>query len=213
MGVTLAPDVLAYLLLVGAVAVLRFVELAVSARNRRTLVAAGATPVAERHFGWMAALHAAVLIGAAGEVVWLQRPLLPALAIPALVCVVGATYTRWWVIQTLGRHWNVGIMDSPRHAVVDTGPYRWVRHPNYTAVFVELAALPLVHTAWITAALGSLAHLFVLRARIGAEDRMLLSSPVYVAAMGTKPRFIPFLPADLPTSPPAASPPKSARDA
>jgi methyltransferase len=74
---------------------------------------------------------------------------------------------------------------------VDSGPYRWVRHPNYTAVFVEMLALPLVHSAWITAAAGGLAHLFVLRARVAAEDRVLLASADYVARMGSKPRFLP----------------------
>ena len=58
-------------------------------------------------------------------------------------------------------------------AVVGDPDYRWIRHPNYVAVFVELLALPLVHTAWITAALGAVAHLFVLRARIRIEDRVL----------------------------------------
>ena len=95
------------------------------------------------------------------------------------------------MIQTLGPHWNVGVMDSTRQGVVDTGPYRWVRHPNYTAVFVELLALPLVHTAWITAALGGVAHLFVLRARVAAEDRVLLANADYAARMGRKPRFFP----------------------
>jgi methyltransferase len=194
MGLNLPASARAYLVLLAAVAVLRFVELAISARNRRVLSGEGASPVPERHFGWMAALHAAILMGAAAEVVWLRRPFVPALAIPALACLVAATWTRWWVIQTLGRHWNVGIMDSARHDVVDSGPYRWVRHPNYAAVFVELLALPLVHTAWITAGLGTVAHVFVLRARIAAEDRMLFSSPGYVARMGAKPRFFPTRP-------------------
>ena len=188
----LAPTVTAYLIVVAAVALLRFAELVISARNRRALARDGAVAVPERNFRWMALLHVGILAGAAAEVVWLRRPFLPALALPALVCLVLATWTRWWVIQTLGRLWNVGIMDSTRQGVVDTGPYRWVRHPNYLAVFVELLALPLVHTAWITATLGSLAHLFVLRARIAAEDRVLLADADYVARMGSKPRFIPF---------------------
>ena len=74
---------------------------------------------------------------------------------------------------------------------MDVGPYRWVRHPNYTAVFVELLALPLIHMAWITAALGTVAHVFVLRARVASEDRVLLANPDYVARMGHKPRFLP----------------------
>jgi methyltransferase len=187
----LAPTVKAYLAVVAAVALLRLAELVVSARHRRALAAAGATAVHEPHFKWMALLHTAILFGAALEVVTLHRPFVPALAVPALVLLVASTWTRWWVIQTLGQHWNVGVMDSTRQGVVDTGPYRWVRHPNYTAVFVELLALPLVHTAWITATLGGIAHLFVLRARIAAEDRVLLANADYAARMGHKARFIP----------------------
>ena len=191
MGLTLSPTVTAYLAVVAAVALLRFAELFISARHRRALAAEGATVVFEPHFKWMALLHTAILAGAALEVVLLRRPFVPALAVPALVLLVASTWTRWWVIQTLGRHWNVGVMDSTHQGVVDTGPYRWVRHPNYTAVFVELLALPLIHTAWITALLGSLAHVFVLRARVAAEDRVLLANPDYVARMGRKPRFLP----------------------
>ena len=193
MGLTpaLAPTVSAYLAVVAAVALLRFAELAISARHRRALAAAGALAVHEPHFKWMAALHTAILAGAVLEVVVLRRPFVPALAMPALMLLVAATWTRWWVIQTLGQHWNVGVMDSTRQGVVDTGPYRWVRHPNYTAVFVELLALPLVHTAWITAVLGSVAHVFVLRARVGAEDRVLLANADYTARMGGKPSFFP----------------------
>jgi methyltransferase len=191
-GLTLAPTVQAYLVVVAAVALLRFAELAVSARNRRAMIRAGAVPVSEPGFKWMAALHAAILIGAAAEVVWLRRPFIPVLAAPALLCLVFATWTRWWVIQTLGHLWNVGIVDSTRQGVVDSGPYRWVRHPNYAAVFVELLALPLVHGAWLTAILGSLAHVIVLRRRIAAEDRVLLANPDYLARMGAKPPFSPF---------------------
>jgi len=191
-GLTLLPPtVKAYLAVVAAVALLRFAELVISMRHRRALAAAGATAVHEPHFKWMAVLHAAILGGAALEVVALHRPFLPALAVPAMALLVAATWTRWWVIQTLGQHWNVGVMDSTRQGVVDVGPYRWVRHPNYTAVFVELLALPLVHTAWMTAVLGGVAHVFVLRARVAAEDRVLLANADYQARMGAKPRFFP----------------------
>lgn len=191
MGLTLPPTVAAYLAVVAAVALLRLAELVISVRHRRALAGAGAAAIHEPLFKWMALLHAAILAGAAIEVVALHRPFIPALALPALLLLVAATWTRWWVIQTLGGHWNVGVMDSTRQGVVDTGPYRWVRHPNYTAVFVELLALPLVHSAWITAVLGSLAHVFVLRARVVTEDRVLLANADYAARMGAKPRFLP----------------------
>ena len=191
MALNLAPTVLAYLAVVAAVALLRFAELAISVRHRRALAAAGAAPIHEPHFKWMALLHTAILAGAAIEVIALHRPFIPAMALPALLLLVAATWTRWWVIQTLGSHWNVGVMDSTRQGVVDSGPYRWVRHPNYTAVFVELLALPLIHTAWITAVAGSIAHVFVLRQRVATEDRVLLANADYAARMGAKPLFFP----------------------
>jgi len=202
-GVELPATVWLYLGLLATVAALRLVEVAVSRRHRRTLVGRGASHVAEPHFRWMVALHAGVLIAAALEVVLLQPPVVPVLAIVAGACFVAANVVRWWVIQTLGQHWNVGIMDSARYDVVDSGPYRWVRHPNYAAVFVEMLALPLMHSAWITAGVGTVAHVFVLRSRIASEDRMLLSSDAYVSAMGHKPRFFPTRPT-RPTRPDAA---------
>src|SRR5207237_8958273 len=100
---------------------------------------------------------------------------------------------RCWVVATRGPHWNVRIMSSLAMGVVSDGPYRWIRHPNYVAVAVELTALPLVHGAYLTAVLGSAAHLWVLAHRIGAEEAMLLADPAYRAAMGPKPRFLPRL--------------------
>ena len=85
------------------------------------------------------------------------------------------------------------VMDSLALGVVTDGPFRWIRHPNYLAVFLELLAVPLIHTAWLTAAAGSLAHVSILRSRIAAEERMLLAHHAYCDAMGGKPRFIPGL--------------------
>ena len=84
-------------------------------------------------------------------------------------------------------------MDSTRLGVVTSGPFRFVRHPNYAAVFAEMLALPLIHTAWITALAGSLAHLAVLTQRLSTEERVLFANPDYRAAMAGKPRFLPGL--------------------
>jgi methyltransferase len=85
----------------------------------------------------------------------------------------------------------VEVMASPRVGVVTSGPYRWVRHPNYVAVVAELFALPMMHTAWITALAGSAANLEILRRRIQVEDGILMSDAAYRANMGAKPRFLP----------------------
>jgi len=77
--------------------------------------------------------------------------------------------------------------------VVTTGPFRFVRHPNYTGVILEMISLPLIHTAWITAIVTSLAYFLVLSKRIRAEEGVLMANPEYRAAMGGKPRFVPGL--------------------
>ena len=104
-----------------------------------------------------------------------------------------ANFVRWWVIRTLGEHWNVQVMDSTKLGVITTGPFRYVRHPNYAAVFVEMIALPLIHTAWITALAGAIAHVLVLALRLSTEERVLFANPDYAAAMSSKPRFLPGL--------------------
>ena len=182
-----------FLALLLAVAALRILELRISKRHQRQMAARGAAKVADPHFRWMAAFHAAVLAGAALEVIVPRRPFLPALAAPMSVLFLAANLVRWWVIRTLGEHWNVQVVDSSKLGFVASGPFRYVRHPNYAAVFVEMIALPLIHTAWITALAGALAHIIVLSLRLSVEDPVLLSNPDYAATMGSKPRFLPGL--------------------
>jgi methyltransferase len=165
-----------YLLLVAAVAGIRLVELSVSRRHQRALRIRGVTVVQEHNFRWMVLVHAGVIVCSPLEVIILRRPLIPLLAITSGVLLLLATALRWWVIRSLAAHWNVQVMDSLELGVVTTGPYRWLRHPNYLAVFVELEALPLLHSAWLTALLGGLAHAWVLRHRIATEERVLMRS-------------------------------------
>jgi methyltransferase len=181
----------AYILLLVAVGLGRLAELGVSRRNQRRLAAQGVAKVPEPHFPWMVALHIGVLLAAGSEVVFLHRPLIPALALAMGLLFVLANALRWWVIATLAGHWNVQVMDSAGLGVVTRGPYRWIRHPNYLAVITELFALPLIHTAWLTAIVGSLANAWVLRRRLAVEEAVLLAGPAYRATMGHKPRFFP----------------------
>jgi methyltransferase len=84
-------------------------------------------------------------------------------------------------------------MNSTSLGVITTGPFRYVRHPNYAAVFLEMLVLPLIHTAWITAIAGAAAHVLVLSQRLSTEERVLFSDSHYRAAMSGKPRFVPGL--------------------
>lgn len=180
-----------FLALVAFLAVTRLVELRLSERHRRALFHAGARPIAEPGFAGMVALHVAVLAGSVLEVVLLGRSVPAWLGIAFSLVVLGAGLLRVSAIRSLGEHWNVRVVDSTELGIVTSGPYRFIRHPNYVAVFLELTLLPLVQGAFLTTALGGAVHLFVLRRRILLEEAVLLKSPSYRARMGDKPRFVP----------------------
>jgi methyltransferase len=80
---------------------------------------------------------------------------------------------RYWAIASLGGRWTTRVVYVPGDPLVVTGPFRLVRHPNYAAVVAEVAAIPLVHTAWLTAVVFSVANAWLLRRRIGVEDALL----------------------------------------
>jgi len=182
-----------YLGLLAAVGLLRLGELRISRRHQQHMIAGGAARVPEPHFAWMVVVHTGVLVGAAAEVVLLKRPFLPLLGVPMLALFLASNLVRLWVIVTLGELWSVQVMDSTRLGVVTTGPFRFVRHPNYTGVTLEMISLPLIHTAWITAVVALAAYSFALSKRIQAEETVLMANPEYRAAMGHKPRFLPGL--------------------
>ena len=182
-----------FLGLVGAVGACRLIEMRLSRRHQRAMAADGAAPLPERVFPAMVALHTGILAAAVIETLVLGRPFIAVVAIPAVALVALANALRFWVIASLGVQWNVRVVAStPALGVVTGGPYRFVRHPNYVAVFVELCALPLVHGAYLTAAAGALLHVLVLRHRIGLEESVLLADDSYRRAFDRKPRFIPW---------------------
>jgi methyltransferase len=172
-----------YLLLIGAIAVERAVELVITRRNLAWARERGAREHGGDHYPWMVATHASFLVACPLEVVALDRPFLPLLGIPMLGIVASTMALRYWAIATLGRRWTTKVVVVPGLAPVTSGPYRWLRHPNYLAVTLEVAALPLVHTAWVTAVVWSAGNALVLRARIAAEEAALRSASDYDGAM------------------------------
>ncbi|MBO1750524.1 hypothetical protein J4G33_01770 [Actinotalea sp. BY-33] len=159
---------------IGATALERLAELVVSARNARWSFARGGVESGRGHFPAMVALHTALLVACVVEVVVADRPFLPALGWTALAVVVASQGLRWWCITTLGPRWNTRVIVVPGLPLVTGGPYRWFRHPNYVAVVAEGIALPLVHTAWVTAvAFTVLNAILLLGFRVPAEERAL----------------------------------------
>lgn len=161
-------------LLVLGVGLERLAELVVSKRNAAWAFAHGGVEHGRAHFPPMVVLHTGLLLACVVEVWLADRPFLPVLGAAMLVVVISSQTLRWWCISSLDRSWNTRVIVVPGLRLVTRGPYRWLRHPNYVAVVVELVALPLVHTAWVTAVVFSAANaLLLLRWRIPVEEQAL----------------------------------------
>ena len=164
-----------YVLLIATVAIERLVELVVSKRNWAWSRERGGTEFGAGHYPAMVVLHIALLAGCLIEVVALHRPFVPALGWPMLVVVLATQVLRWWCITTLGPQWNTRVIVIPGAPRVAGGPYRLIPHPNYVAVVVEGIALPLVHSAWLTALIFTALNAGLLRTRIKIENNALAS--------------------------------------
>lgn len=164
---------LLYAALVVAVGLERVAELVVSRRHADWAFRRGGVEFGRGHFPAMVALHTALLVGALVEVVVADRPFVPALGWPMLVLALASQALRWWCIATLGPQWNTRVIVVPGLPLVSGGPYRVLRHPNYVAVVVEGFALPLVHSAWVTAVAFTVLNAALLTVRIRVEERAL----------------------------------------
>lgn len=162
-----------FTVLVVAVGMERLAEVALSRRNTAWSLAHGGVETGQGQYPVMVVLHVGLLVGAVVEV-WVRKPpFVPALGITMLVLLVAAQALRWWCVAVLGRQWSTRVVVVPGMRRVTGGPYRFLKHPNYLAVVVEGFALPLVHSAWITAVVFSVANAALLTARIRTEDRAL----------------------------------------
>lgn len=178
----------------GAVALLavqRLLELRLSARNVRALRQRGAVEAGAEHMRWMRLMHGAWLIAMPLEVFLLSRPFVAPLAALALGGVLIGQTLRYAAIRALGDRWTVNVVVLPGAPPITGGVYRHVRHPNYLGVILEIACMPLLHGAWLTAAVFTLLNGLLLRTRIRAEEAALRKAGSYDASLGDRPRFIP----------------------
>jgi methyltransferase len=162
-----------YALLIAVVACERLAELVIARRNLAWSLERGGVEVGAGHYPVMVVLHTGFLLGCLAEVFLLDRPFLPALGWSMLAIVVAAQVLRWWCITTLGPRWNTRVVVIPGAPRVNGGPYRLFSHPNYVAVVAEGIALPLVHTAWITALVFTVLNAALLTRRITTENAAL----------------------------------------
>ena len=168
-----------YSAVVGAVMLERLLELRIANRNTARALAEGGREHGAGHYPVMVVLHTTFLLACLAEVWWLDRPWIAALGLPCAAALCGTMALRYWVVATLGPRWTTRVICVPGAPAITGGPYRFHRHPNYVAVVVEIAALALMHTAWLTAAVYSIANALLLRTRIRVEERALREHGAY----------------------------------
>jgi methyltransferase len=162
-----------FVVLIVLVGLERVAELVVSLRNARWSFERGGVESGKGHYPFMVLLHTGFLAGCLVEAIVADRPFVPWLGWPMLAVVLLAQGLRWWCITVLGHQWNTRVIVVPGLSLVASGPYKLLRHPNYVAVVAEGIALPLVHTAWVTAVLFLVLNIPLLTVRIRAEEAAL----------------------------------------
>jgi methyltransferase len=169
-----APPIAALATFLVALAAQRLGELWLSARHTSHLRARGAVEYGRGHFPLFVALHVLFPVLLVVEV--FAGGARPGPSWPFwLLVLLFAQVLRYWSMHSLGELWNVRVWVLPGAPRVTRGPYRYVKHPNYLAVALELAAAPLLFGAWRTACLVSALNLLVLAIRISVEEKALTS--------------------------------------
>ena len=160
------------MLAVSVVALQRLLELVLARANERKARALGAVEWGQGHYPFVVALHILWLVSTLVEGL-LRGPDFPAYWPVSLALFLLVQPLRYWAILSLGENWNTRILVVPGANLVRRGPYRYLSHPNYVVVVVEILAFPLTFGAWITALVFTVLNAAVLSLRIREENRAL----------------------------------------
>ena len=164
---------LLFLGFLAALGVQRLFELRLSRRNERRMRQRGGREHTPETYRWIVTLHAAWFAAMLLEVFAGRRKFHPRLAVLALSLFAAGQALRLTAIRTLGWRWSTRVMTVPGEAPVQHGIYRYIRHPNYLGVQLEILAAPLVHSAYLTSAVFGVANALLLRDRIRREEQAL----------------------------------------
>jgi len=159
-------------LAVALVGVQRLVELVLARRNERRARARGAVERGRSHYLFIVALHSLWLLATLIEGL-LRGPELPALWPIPLALFLLVQPLRYWALVSLGERWNTKILVVPGAKPIRRGPYKYLSHPNYVVVVVEILTFPLIFGAWVTALVFTVLNAAVLWVRVREENRAL----------------------------------------
>ena len=177
--------------LIAALALQRVFEMRLSKVNEARMEERGGSEHFPGHFRVMKLLHTSWFFSMLAEVYLLKRPFLPGLTSAAAILLAAGQSLRYAAIHQLGWRWSVRIFTLPGQKLEAGGIYRYIRHPNYLGVILEIAAVPLIHSAYLTALAFSLANGILLAVRISREEEALEAAYGYQSIFEKRPRFLP----------------------
>ena len=156
----------------------RLLELVIAKRNEKNMRTQGAYEVGASHYPLMILLHVSFFISLLVEVTTFNLTSSPLFLVFLIMflCVQGL---RVWCLTSLGSFWNTKIIILPGANVVTKGPYKYLRHPNYLVVSMEIALLPLMFEAYFTAICFTILNSLMLSIRIPTEERALKEATNY----------------------------------
>ena len=179
--------------LLGLVALQRIAEMALSRRHLASSGPEARAAESPAHFRTIVVLHVGLILLPACEVGLRGGGAPPGVFGAAFVVFAAAQALRYSAIRSLGRAWNVRAVVDPRLGIVTSGPYRWIRHPNYLAIVLEFLSVPAAGAAWVSLLVLNALSAPLLARRIREEEALLARIPGYLEAMGSKGRFLPLL--------------------
>ncbi|KKK37705.1 hypothetical protein WQ57_13025 [Mesobacillus campisalis] len=181
-----------FFLFIGFIIIQRLTELAIARKNEKWMKSQGGLEFGSGHYPAMVMIHSAFILSTIAEVVILDREL-SAFWPLLIVLFVLTQLMRVWALLSLGPFWNTKIIVLPGAKVVKKGPYRFIKHPNYVIVALELIVIPLMFNAYWTAAVFTLLNMIILSVRIPEEEKALASLTQYEKEFHDNGRFIPNL--------------------
>lgn len=159
-------------IIIAILAIQRLIELLIARRNERIVRANGACEYDEKGYKLIVVMHIAFFISLISEYVFFGKTL-NNYWIPLVILFLLAQALRYWAISSLGYYWNTKILVTPNTSPISRGPYKYIKHPNYLAVIVEIAVIPLIFSCYLTFIIFTILNLIVLKRRIRIEEQAL----------------------------------------
>lgn len=170
----------------------RIVELFIARHNEKWMKEKGAIEFCSNHYKFIVLMHFLFFISFLFEKIFLNRGLSPLWPLILFLFFI-VQLIRVWAISSLGRYWNTKVIVLANAKVINRGPYRYIKHPNYFVVSVELIVIPCLFSAYITAILFTIVNIFILSIRIPEEEKALQELTEYDNVFQHCSRFLPIL--------------------